>query len=227
MKNIKNSVLVSACILLGLGGAMLPISAAHATAEGAFYYLDLTPQEKSQDAVAWKQFLAYEEREPCQHYWAPPQGFKMIGCEIHRIAPPPVAVTRTTEVTKTVSTAPAPQKTAALLPIVSSYTLYFNFGKSSIRADQTPMLSRIADEIVKYRPEQVTVSGYTDTAGPTSYNMILSQKRAKTVAAALTDKGVVNKVIDKASYGEDDLAVPTANSTPNQDNRRVVVDFRR
>ena len=72
---------------------------------------------------------------------------------------------------------------------------------------------------------QVQVSGHTDALGPQSYNLGLSQKRAKSVVTYLTEKGV-----DKArlkSDGEGEFSPIASNDTEagRAENRRVEVEL--
>jgi outer membrane protein OmpA-like peptidoglycan-associated protein len=71
------------------------------------------------------------------------------------------------------------------------------------------------------------VNGHTDTAGPPDYNMNLSQERADTVATDLIKAGIPARIVTTKAWGETDLAVPTPDNTPDQANRRVIMDFSR
>src|SRR5919106_1222287 len=73
-------------------------------------------------------------------------------------------------------------------------------------------------------PEQVAAV-HADTAGPPDYNMELSERRAETIATELARAGIPAQIITTEAYGETQLAVPTPDGTPEQANRRVVVDF--
>ena len=55
--------------------------------------------------------------------------------------------------------------------------------------------------------------------------MGLSEKRAETVATELVQAGIPAEIIITEAFGETDLAVPTPDNTPDQANRRVVIDF--
>ena len=210
---MSKNLLLSASILLGLGATVIPTTFAQAQAVGTLYYYNLPSDELRDHYVAWKNFIEYENREQCQHYWAPPAGYEMRGCRVYSLETvQPVKLTE--------------EETPRLLPIISTYTIYFNFDHSDVNANQKPTLDRIAAEIERYHPTQVTVSGYTDTVGTDAYNMALSQRRAKAVAQALNGEGIQNQIIDKEAYGETNLAVQTGEGVRNQDNRRVVVDFR-
>ena len=133
----------------------------------------------------------------------------------------PRAVTSEQIVTTTTTT------TKKLLPVIHSYTLYFDLNKGVIRSGEQAKIAEISHDIARYRPAQVTVAGHTDTSGKAGYNKALSARRADAVSAALSKAGVVNQVIDKKAYGESDLAVETPDGTKNPENRRVVVDFRK
>ena len=50
----------------------------------------------------------------------------------------------------------------------------------------------IANEITKYNPNEVVVSGYTDSHGAADYNIALSQRRADAVSSVLNARGVAN-----------------------------------
>ena len=66
------------------------------------------------------------------------------------------------------------------------------------------------------------VEGHTDAVGSASSNLALSDRRAESVALALTEYFAVppeNLVVQ--GYGESDLLVPVATSEPA--NRRVAV----
>ena len=141
-------------------------------------------------------------------------------CENPRPVVAPVAVYSQTKTTTTTTQ----QK---LLPIIHSYTLYFDLNKSTIRAGEQTKIAQISHDIAQYHPAQVTVAGHTDTSGKARYNVTLSSRRADAVSAALAKAGVVNEVIDKKAYGETDLAVATPQGVKNPENRRVVVDFRK
>jgi len=218
--------------VLTAAAVFIPAASANAQELGSLSYYKLSDAEYHEHYHGWKLYLESEAREPCQHYIEPPAGFYVKDCDVYRVEVPQAAVQTTTEVTKVVETtpppAPAPQPAPPpLLPIVSTYTIHFGFNKSNIRASEQSTLQQVSDEILKYNPTQVTVSGYTDTSGPAKYNDMLSQRRAKTVADALTARGINNQVIDKEAYGEHNLAVPTADGVKLEDNRRVVIDFRR
>ncbi|MBO5696682.1 MAG: OmpA family protein, partial [Alphaproteobacteria bacterium] len=70
---------------------------------------------------------------------------------------------------------------------------------------------------------KVSVVGHTDTAGSQSYNYALGGRRAEAVQRMLIQYGIPASQIVAVSAGEEDLAVPTPDNTPNAENRRVRV----
>ena len=78
--------------------------------------------------------------------------------------------------------------------------------------------------ILKDQPQRsIRIEGYTDSRGPESYNLDLSQRRADAVRDFLIDNGISPRRITARGYGE---AVPVASNTTlagRRENRRVEV----
>ncbi len=168
-----------------------------------------------------KNYMQYEHREPCQNYREPPRNMMVVNCHLVPIPAPPVLVASSTVVQETQTTQ------TQLLPIITTYTINFDFDRSNIRPGENATLDRVAQEINKYNPTQITVTGHTDTSGSAEYNQALSKKRADSVVYALGQRGVNSQVVDESARGEYDLAVETADGVKLEENRRVVIDFRR
>lgn len=173
-----------------------------------------TEKERQQDRMDTKTYAQYEHREQCQYYRAPPRNYS-DGC-VRNMMKEDIVVAKKK---------PAP--TELILPIVSSYTVLFDFDKSDIRSNEFATLDRAMREIDKYNPSQVTVTGYTDSYGKSAYNQALSRKREQAVSKALMTRGIMNQTLDHEARGEYNQAVKTADGVKNQQNRRVVIDFRR
>jgi outer membrane protein OmpA-like peptidoglycan-associated protein len=213
-----------------MGALTLSSSAAHAQEVGSLSYYAISEAEYRAHYHEWQVFLEYNlHREQCQHYQAPPAGYVMNGCNVYRVAsdqPAAMAEPRAETVTETV-TKPAPPAPIAQQASATSYTLHFGFGKSNIANSEEAILDRAAEDIKKYSPAAVTVSGYASTPGSDDYNQVLSEKRAQAVAQALSREGVDPEIIHQRAYGETHLAVPTANGLRMPANRRVVIEFNR
>jgi outer membrane protein OmpA-like peptidoglycan-associated protein len=169
-----------------------------------------TSKERVEDYADRKSYREYEQREQCQHYRRVPRHSEITAsCLVRRELMHQQSV-RT-----------------RLLPVIHSYTLYFDFDKSNIRGQDVAVLDQISNELAKYNPAQVTITGFTDRSGSVDYNQALSQRRAESVSKALLDRGITTQNLDEYARGEDDNAVPTPDGVKLQANRRVVVDFRR
>lgn len=180
-----------------------------------------TEATQTEDAMDLVKYNKYEQREPCQYYRAVPRNHD-DGCAKEEIVEE-VAMASMEEP----KPAPVVAEKKPLLPVVSTYTVLFDFDKSNIRSDENATLDQAMNEIAKYKPTQVTVTGYTDSSGTDDYNQTLSHEREQAVSSALLKRGIENETLDRNARGEDEQAVQTADGVKNQENRRVVVDFRR
>lgn len=165
----------------------------------------------------WARYFEYEHREHCQNYVAPPDGWRVVNCDLQRIEQPVAMVQPLTVIE------PAAGEVAPM--IAHDHKIYFDFDRDNIRPTEQAEINATVSDIQSSRPSLVTVSGYADAAGTNAYNDDLSARRASNVAAALRAQGVAPDIIVTKAYGENNLAVPTADGVPLQDNRRVTVGF--
>ena len=114
---------------------------------------------------------------------------------------------------------------AAPAPLPESGQIYFEFDKYDLTPEAQAALDDMIFDIRDRELSGIISAGHTDTAGPPDYNMGLSERRAETVATELVQAGIPSEIIVTEAFGETDLAVPTPDNTPEQANRRVVLDF--
>ncbi|UDL88936.1 OmpA family protein [Mesorhizobium sp. PAMC28654] len=105
-------------------------------------------------------------------------------------------------------------------------TLNFEFGSSSISDTEVQKLEGVADameKLLKKNPaETFLIEGHTDAVGTPEANLALSDRRAESVAEALTNAfGIPPENLTTQGYGEEYLKVNT--SAPNRENRRVAI----
>ena len=112
--------------------------------------------------------------------------------------------------------APAPAKT---------YLVFFDWDKSNLTQRATQIIAQAASDSHTQNVTTLEVNGYTDTSGTADYNMDLSIKRAKAVAAQLVADGVPASEIEMHGYGETHLLVPTGTGVREPQNRRVEIIF--
>ena len=133
---------------------------------------------------------------------------------------PPATVPAAPPVDKPVVSNYGPPET----PPAQAFTVYFAFDRSALSDSARTAINDAAQFALSAPSPRVTVTGHTDTAGSSAYNIALSQRRAQAVADGLTADGVSGADIKLGWTGEKDLAVPTANGTPEPENRRTTID---
>jgi len=124
-------------------------------------------------------------------------------------APVPVA-----EAAPVAAPAPAPAKT---------YLVFFDWNKANLNPRATQIVDQAASDSKTQNVTTLDVSGYTDTSGTPQYNMGLSERRAKAVAAQLVQDGVQASEIEIHGFGATHLLVPTGPGVREPQNRRVEI----
>ncbi len=102
------------------------------------------------------------------------------------------------------------------------FTLNFGMNKSVVNY----ALGRRLDEILsdwRDRAASYQIVGHADMVGSKKFNMVLSQKRAKRVKAALMRRGVSASMVSVTGAGQKELAVLTKQGKRLRANRRVVL----
>lgn len=97
----------------------------------------------------------------------------------------------------------------------------FPSDSSSINENAREVLNSVSKVLKEYKKTNIAVAGYTDSTGNASYNQLLSEKRARTVADTLMDFGVARERVFAQGFG---IQNPIAsNDTPEgrAENRRV------
>lgn len=114
----------------------------------------------------------------------------------------------------------------ALVPVIDLDLITFETGSAAIRPDQARSLARLGRLIQSYvadsRNEVFLIEGHTDAVGSAAYNLALSDRRAESVALALTEYFDVppeNLVVQ--GYGEEFLKIKT--DLDERANRRASV----
>ena len=113
-----------------------------------------------------------------------------------------------------------------LVPEIEVDTINFETGSATIRPEEAEELAALGTamrDAIEQNPREVfLVEGHTDAVGAAGYNLALSDRRAESVALALTEYFQVppeNMIVQ--GYGESDLKVQT--TTAERENRRAAV----
>ncbi|MCC5974355.1 MAG: OmpA family protein [Rubellimicrobium sp.] len=118
------------------------------------------------------------------------------------------------------------EQVRSLVPAIDLDTVTFATGSAAIPADQARslvLLGILIEEILAENPREVfLIEGHTDAVGNEGYNLALSDRRAESVALALTETFRIppeNLIVQ--GYGEAFLKVPT--QAAEERNRRATV----
>ncbi len=105
--------------------------------------------------------------------------------------------------------------------------LRVNFANNSseVTSEYYPEVKQVADFLSQYKGTTVEIQGYTDDRGSAEYNRKLSDRRAKAVAAVLTNElGVSSSRVGAKGYGEVNFIGDNATAEGRAQNRRVVAE---
>jgi OOP family OmpA-OmpF porin len=105
--------------------------------------------------------------------------------------------------------------------------LYFDAGRSQVRADSRAVLDQAARLFREGDPLVMTVSGQADTSGDPRRNLLLSQERAASVARGLMDRGIPASRLQLIAKGESEPLVKTADNVAQPENRAVIITWRK
>ena len=103
--------------------------------------------------------------------------------------------------------------------------IYFDYDKANIRPDAAEQLAKIVNVMEEYPTMKIDVRLHTDSRGSDSYNLALSQRRAKSTIKWLIAHGIRKDRITGKGYGETQLVNGCSNGVPcteeqHQANRR-------
>lgn len=122
-----------------------------------------------------------------------------------------------------VSTGVQVQKQGDNINLIMPSNITFASNSSDINAGFYRTLNSVAKVIAKFNKTYVSISGHTDSTGSDSYNMTLSQKRAYSVSAYLSSRGVIGNRISAQGYGETMPVMTNSTSSGRSANRRVEI----
>ena len=116
--------------------------------------------------------------------------------------------------------APAPVQAA---PIPKNFMIFFDFDKSDLTPEAKAILTQAADAAKKQNSHEIALTGYTDLAGGTEYNLKLSVRRAEAAKKFLVGLGFPANQITTVGKGKSDPLVPTKDGVREAQNRRVTI----
>ena len=101
---------------------------------------------------------------------------------------------------------------------------YFDFDKSTLKAEGKAKLDELAGKLGLVNVETIVATGHTDSVGADAYNQSLSVRRANAVKAYLVSKGVAAERVLVEGKGEAQPVADNKTKAGRAQNRRVVVE---
>ena len=101
----------------------------------------------------------------------------------------------------------------------------FDYNKANIRPDAEVELTKIVEVMREYPKMKIDIRSHTDSRGADSYNLKLSDRRAKATLEWIVKQGIDKKRLKAKGYGETRLVNGCSNGVPcteeeHQENRR-------
>lgn len=101
----------------------------------------------------------------------------------------------------------------------------FDTGQATLNAGAYAALDRLATVLRDNSDRKVAIEGHTDNVGSDQNNLSLSERRAQSVQASLTQRGVARNQITAMGKGENFPIASNDNAAGRQSNRRVELIF--
>ncbi|MFP4471803.1 MAG: OmpA family protein [Bacteroidales bacterium] len=123
-----------------------------------------------------------------------------------------------------------PEKPAEIVPAevmdeieFAAKSIEFDFNSSKIKAESHDKLDKIIEIMKEYPTARFTVYGYTDKVGSPSYNLTLSEERAKSVKDYFVKHGIDEYRLESGGFGEKNPIAPNTTEEGRAKNRRVEI----
>jgi len=101
-------------------------------------------------------------------------------------------------------------------------SIHFDTNRATIKPESNPVLDSIAALLRDHRElRRVRVEGHTDNVGPAAYNKDLSRRRARSVVAAMVQRGIAADRLVFEGYGLDRPVADNRTALGRAKNRRV------
>ena len=99
--------------------------------------------------------------------------------------------------------------------------IFFDYNKFDLKAESVVELEKVLRFLSENQKIKIEVSGHTDNQGNEENNLLLSQKRAASVSAYLTEKGIAMNRIKTLGLGSKKPIVDNATEENRKVNRRI------
>jgi len=114
---------------------------------------------------------------------------------------------------------------ALVTGVENVYLVFFAWDQADLSPVALAVLEQVREDYERGLPARLIIAGHADRSGPESYNLGLSERRARNVARALVERGVPDDALQLEWYGETQPRVPTEDGVREPQNRRVEIVF--
>ncbi len=117
------------------------------------------------------------------------------------------------------------QRDGDRIKLIMPGNITFDSNKYLIKGEFTPVLDSVAKVLYKFTDTNLRVSGHTDSTGKKSYNQMLSEKRADSVANYLMTKEIPRARLISRGYADELPVAGNDTAAGRAQNRRVELDI--
>jgi outer membrane protein OmpA-like peptidoglycan-associated protein len=101
--------------------------------------------------------------------------------------------------------------------------ILFDVNKADLQPVAKQNLTNLATILRKYDDTNILIEGHTDADGSDDHNLVLSERRARSVSTALAQQSVPSPRMSVVGYGESQPVADNSTSWGKQANRRVEI----
>lgn len=109
-----------------------------------------------------------------------------------------------------------------LFKVLKMEPIYFDYDDAEIRLDAAQELAKVVAVLKEYPLMSVDVRSHTDSRGKDSYNLKLSDKRAKATTQWIIDQGIDSSRVNGRGYGETQLLNDCSNGVNCSDREHQI-----
>ncbi len=98
--------------------------------------------------------------------------------------------------------------------------IYFDFDKSEIKPTAALELDKLIETLKKYDDIRIKVESHTDRRGPESYNLLLSERRAKSTVQYMVSQGIDESRLTFEGLGKSQPVIDCGSKCTEEDHRK-------
>ena len=104
--------------------------------------------------------------------------------------------------------------------------VYFDFDRSTLRPEALRLLDDAIAKLQANPTRNLVIEGHTCNIGTSEYNLALGDRRARSVVAYLTSRGITASRLEARSYGEERPKFENQREETRRLNRRAALTVR-